>query len=281
MRTFPVLTGAFTISAHRRVALAATFGNGIFAYGGGETVKLSEAALQKTNQEIDAQGYAIIHDSDLEKLSKAARAEYVNYLLSSRIHPSRMPFDFRGLVHEPWRKLAIGSHIGLGDPYAQNLQSTYFAPEDSNFPSLSAIFRKMLGVRDQLMGLFQGFGNDPDRDGFWNACRIHHYPRGGGFMAMHRDTHFPNIIDEQLGKPFYQISVLLSRKLSHFVSGGGFVIDSQGKKIDLESRAGFGTMVIFDGRTPHGVDDVDLDQLIDFSKADGRLAAFVNLYKVL
>lgn len=242
---------------------------------------MSEAALLKTNQEIDAHGYAIIHDPEIEQLSKAGRAEYVNYLFSSRINPTRMPFDFRSLVHEPWRKLAIGSHIGLGDPYAQNLQSTYFDSEDSNFPGLSGIFKKMLRIRDQLMGLDEGFGNNPDRDGFWNACRIHHYPRGGGFMAMHKDTHFPNIIDAQLSKPFYQISVLLSRKLSHFHSGGGFLIDSQGNKVDLEIRAGFGAMVIFDGRTPHGVDDVDLDQLIDFSKADGRLAAFVNLYKVL
>ncbi len=39
-------------------------------------------------------------------------------------------------------------------------------------------------------------------------------------------------------------------------------------------------MVIFDGRTYHGVQEVDLDQIIDFSKPDGRIAAFVSLYAV-
>jgi hypothetical protein len=29
------------------------------------------------------------------------------------------------------------------------------------------------------------------------------------------------------------------------------------------------------------VEDVDLDQVIDFSRSDGRLAAFVNLYSVM
>jgi hypothetical protein len=45
-------------------------------------------------------------------------------------------------------------------------------------------------------------------------------------------------------------------------------------------EAGFGSWVIFDGWTYHGVDDVDLDLVIDFSRPDGRLAAFVNLYSV-
>jgi hypothetical protein len=100
-------------------------------------------------------------------------------------------------------------------------------------------------------------------------------------MAMHKDTHFPHIIDAQIGKPFYQVAVLLSRKHIDFVTGGGFVISNDKQKVDLETDGGFGAMVIFDGRTTHGVDDIDLDQIIDFSRFDGRLAAFVNLYSVL
>ena len=75
--------------------------------------------------------------------------------------------------------------------------------------------------------------------------------------------------------------VLLSRKNVDFVSGGGFVIDNQNNKIVLETEGGFGSLVLFDGRTYHGVEDVDLDQIIDFSRPNGRLAAFVNLYSVL
>ena len=89
------------------------------------------------------------------------------------------------------------------------------------------------------------------------------------------------MISSQIGKPFYQVSVLLSRKNVDFSTGGGFVIDNKNNKIDLETEGGFGSLVLFDGRTYHGVEDVDLDQVIDFSRPDGRLAAFVNLYSVM
>jgi hypothetical protein len=98
---------------------------------------------------------------------------------------------------------------------------------------------------------------------------------------MHKDTHFPQVMNAEIGKPFYQVCVLLSRKNVDFFAGGGVIIDNQQNKIDLETKGGFGALILFDGRTYHGVEDVDLDQVIDFSRADGRLAAFVNLYSVL
>jgi hypothetical protein len=244
-------------------------------------MELSTSEVEAIDVALDQDGYFVVRKSELSLLCESARGEYLRFLANSEIQPTRKSFDFRSLVRKPWRKLAIGSRIGLGDPYAQNLQSTYFDPRDASFPNLGDLFRKMLAIRNQLMKVPPHFGEDADRDRFWNACRIHHYPRGGGFMAKHRDTHFPQIIEEQLGKPFYQVSVLLSRKGEDFLTGGGFVEDRNGKKVDLEEEAGFGTMVIFDGRTYHGVDDVDLDQVIDFASWRGRLAAFVNLYAVL
>jgi hypothetical protein len=100
-------------------------------------------------------------------------------------------------------------------------------------------------------------------------------------MVTHRDTHFPQVINSQIAKPFYQICVLLSRKNEDFFSGGGVIYDGSKERVDLETRGGFGALVLFDGRTYHGVEDVDLDQVIDFSRPDGRLAAFVNLYSVM
>src|SRR6185312_14440020 len=235
----------------------------------------------KIDNALNSNGYLIIHDPELEQLSQKARAEYDRCLQASKLHATREKFHYSILAQEPWRKLAIGGSNGLGYQYAQNLQSIYFDANDKNYPALGALFGFMVKVRNRLMGVAPDFGSNPERDRFWNACRIHHYPRGGGFMATHRDTHFPHLIKEQLDKPFYQVSVLLSRKGEDFVSGGGIVQNRQGNTIDLEKAGGFGTMVIFDGRTPHGVDDVDLDQVIDFTSPSGRLAAFVNLYAVL
>jgi hypothetical protein len=234
--------------------------------------------LVRIDQELDTRGFIVIRDSDLDAVADAARAEYDRSMHALPLHAPREKFHYTALLDRPWRKAAIGSSNGVGDPYAQILQSIYFNANDTHYPALGRLFSFMISVRNRLMRLAPSFGSNPERDRFWNACRIHQYPRGGGFMAMHKDTHFPPIITSELGKPFCQVSVLLSRKNVDFFSGGGFVVDKGGKKIDLESEGGFGSLVLFDGRTFHGVEDVDLDQVIDFSRPDGRLAAFVSLY---
>jgi hypothetical protein len=235
----------------------------------------------KIDKVLNSSGYVIIHDAEIEQTSLKARAEYDRCLQASKLHATREKFHYGALANEPWRKLAIGSSNGLGDPYAQNLQSIYFDANDDRYPALGTLFGTMILIRNKLMGVAPSFGSAPERDRFWNACRVHHYPRGGGFMATHRDTHFPQIIDAQIGKPFYQVCVLLSRKNTDFFTGGGVIFDSNKEKIDLETTGGFGSLILFDGRTYHGVEDVDLDQVIDFSRPDGRLAAFVNLYSVM
>lgn len=230
------------------------------------------------DRELEAHGYLIIRDSSLERHCLAARTEYANCLQKCELHPTRQRFHYSDLSRGPWRKLAIGSSNGVGDPYAQNLSSIYFDLNDKDYPALGTLFSLMVLVRNRLMRVPPSFGSDPAQDRFWNACRIHHYPRGGGFMSIHKDTHFPQLIDSQIGKPFYQVCVLLSRKNVDFSSGGGVIIDKEKNKIDLEKEGGFGSLILFDGRTYHRVEDIDLDQVIDFSRADGRLAAFVNLY---
>jgi hypothetical protein len=237
--------------------------------------------LVRIDEELDLRGYVVISDSTIAAAADAARVDYDRGLHALPLHAPREKFHYSALLDQPWRKAAIGSSNGIGDPYAQNLQSIYFSASDPHYPALGRLFRFMIAIRNRLMRLDPSFGDNPERDRFWNACRIHQYPRGGGFMVMHKDTHFPQIIASQIGKPFYQVSVLLSRKNVDFFSGGGFVIDKGGRKIDLESEGGFGSLVLFDGRTYHGVEDVDLDQVIDFSRPDGRLAAFVNLYSAM
>lgn len=227
--------------------------------------------------ELNRQGYLIIKSAELKSRCEAARTEYETCLKTVRLHPPSEKFSYQQLLREPWRKLAIGSRNGIGNSIAQNLQSTYFAPNDRNYPALGALFYLMIAVRNRLTMMDTEFGNDPNRDGFWNACRIHHYPRGGGFMSLHRDEYFPDKLADK-NKPFLQMLVLLSRKSIDFVTGGGVLVSLNDRKIDMETEAGFGSMILYDGRTQHGVEDVDLDQIIDFSRADGRMAALVNLY---
>jgi hypothetical protein len=235
---------------------------------------------QVVDAELEKRGYLIVKDEAFSELCTAAHDEYYRYFQASTLHAPRDKFHYSDLIKDPWRKLTIGSGNGLGEAYAQNLQTTYFHLEDTNHPSLGSLFKMMTVLRNKLMGVSESFGSEPERDRFWDACRVHHYPRGGGFMAVHRDTYFPQIIDAQLGKPYYQICVLLSQKCVEFSTGGGIIIGNDDAKVDLETAGGFGSLILFDGRVRHAVEDVDLDKVIDFNRADGRLAAFVNLYAV-
>jgi hypothetical protein len=70
----------------------------------------------------------------------------------------------------------------------------------------------------------------------------------------------------------------LSLKGRDFSNGGGIVITRQGERLNTDDLAGLGSIVVFDGRTPHGVEDVDPHAILDFNDAGGRLAAFANLY---
>jgi hypothetical protein len=231
-------------------------------------------------EKLSMLGYCLLSDAETKDIATHARAEYLASMKLCEINAPRTKMNPLDLSERPWRKLAIGSSNGLGEPYAQLLQTTYFGEFSSQYPHLRNLFSKMTKMRNEALGIIDDFGSVPSRDGFWNACRIHHYPRGGGFMMAHRDTHFPKVL-ETAGHPFLQLMVILSERGRDFHGGGGFIMDRNGEKIYFESLESFGDAVFFDGDIVHGVEDVDGDQVIDFASPSGRIAAFVNLYQVL
>lgn len=223
-------------------------------------------------------GFAIYSDSNLTTLGNSARAEYLLAFHKLKIHSPREKFHYSSLDREPWRKFAISSANGVGEPYAQFLQTTYFSEADASNPALNSAFKFLISFRNQMLGLKVDFGSNPKEDGFWNACRVHHYPKGGGFMVEHRDTHFPKVLDSNQ-IPFLQVMMILSTKGSDFFEGGNYIRNRNGEQIYPEDLAGIGSIVMFDGGITHGVQDVDPDEILDFSQPLGRIAAFVNLYE--
>jgi hypothetical protein len=231
--------------------------------------------VKAIDQELETTGYVILKPPGFYELIKAARADYDKAFKICDLQPPKKKFHYLDLPKNPWRKQAIGSKNGVGEAYAQILQTIYFDINQTAYPALKTLFKLMALLRNQLMRVADDFADNPEKDRFWNACRVHHYPQGGGFMMTHHDTYFP----VQLGDlPFYQILVPLSEKGKDFSEGGGIVINKNGVKINTDELGGMGSMVIFDGRIQHGVDDVDPHEIMDFKSNKGRLAAFVGLY---
>ena len=235
-----------------------------------------EIDTRLVEREVSAIGMSTVRPAgNFVELCEAARADYLAAFNTTSIQPPKKPFRPSDLAAGPWRKCAIGSKNGVGEPYAQLLQTIYFDPAGAGHPSLNALFKIMIELRNQLMHVAHDFGGDPGRDGYWNACRVHHYPRGGGFMMNHCDTYFPVKLGDL---PFYQVMAPLSVKGRDFLEGGGILVTRQGERLNTDEVAGIGSLIVFDARIQHGVDDVDPREVMRFDDEGGRVAAFANLY---
>lgn len=171
--------------------------------------------IDEIRYQIQSNGFAVEVDSEIVQMAQGARAEYLKAMPSLPVHPPRERLSHRNLEHHPWRKFTIGSANGVGESYAQMLQTTYFHERNVGTPNLNALFGVLISLRNRILGIGTDFGLNPDRDDFWNACRIHHYPRGGSFMVEHNDTHFPQVL-ASADVPFLQVMVLLSTRESIF-----------------------------------------------------------------
>src|SRR5262249_30275086 len=95
---------------------------------------------EEIDLQLDKHGYFVIKDPEIASACLVARAEYESCLQMATLHAPRERFHYSSLSKGPWRKLAIGSSNGIGDPYAQNLQTVYFDVNDMNYPALGSLF---------------------------------------------------------------------------------------------------------------------------------------------
>ena len=247
---------------------------GPFSWTGERSLVLNIGGIR---DQIQSTGFVVEVESEIVQMVQGARAEYFIAMLALPVHAPRERFSPKKSEHHPWRKFTVGSANGVGESYAQMLQTTYFHERNVGTPYLTALFGVLICLRNRILGIGEDFGSRPDRDDFWNACRIHHYPRGGSFMVEHNDTHFPQVL-ASADVPSLQVMALLSTKGVDFQTGGSFVVNREGNRTYLEDGCRLDAVVMFDGSIRHGVEDVDPDQVLDFNLSSGGIAAFVNLY---
>lgn len=184
-------------------------------------------------------------------------------------------------VQQNFQKLSIGCARGkhhLGS-YGRLLRVFFNPLWQEDIYQMHDIFRQLIAVRNKLTGKPINFASDTIEEGLWTAARIHQYPVGGGFIQGHRDR-TQAAVANQAQLNYYQVFAILSQKGEDFDSGGGF-IEHQGKRIIIDDYISPGDIVIYDGSTLHGVEDIDPHKVLDLDTVSGRLSAFVSLYKNL
>lgn len=185
-----------------------------------------------------------------------------------------------GVLMNNYRKLALGGVQQFGTYRPRVMRTVYNPIWAPDIFGLRETFKKMAEFRNCLYDLPPDFAITKVQDGLWTAARIHHYPSGGGFLIQHRDTVVPKVHEGEGLPGYYQLVLVLSKKGFDFESGGGYV--SRGtERYFYEEDADYGDLVIYDGRTTHGVEEVDPQKPFLQSNPAGRMAGFVTLYRSL
>lgn len=184
-------------------------------------------------------------------------------------------------VRTNFQKLQIGANSGadtrrtLGR-FLRILYNPIFAADVYGLRESFAITARF---RNRLYGLPEDFAVEGTDDGFFTCARIHQYPQGGGFMVPHRDL-FSRLVTEKSDLGYFQIFFLLTEKGTDYAEGGGYV-EIDDRRVLFEDHAAAGDIVIYDGRTMHGVADVDPLLPLDLDTFGGRAAGFVSLFRHL
>jgi hypothetical protein len=181
-------------------------------------------------------------------------------------------------VQRNFQKLQVGANSGIGTTrtlgrFMRTLFNPIFADD---IYGMREHFVRLARFRNRLCELPEAHAVYGSEDGFFTCARLHQYPRGGGFMVPHRDV-FARIAVEEKGTPYYQCFVLLSEKGEHYHEGGAYINTPQGR-LEYEADCKVGDVIVYDGKTVHGVADIDPLEALDLAHFGGRVAAFASLF---
>ncbi len=221
-------------------------------------------------------GFCCVRGLILEDEVRASRRKFDALFDSSQDKPGagESPED----IQRNFQKLRVGV-----SPYKSEnsrLVRTFYNPLwEEDIYELHKPFRKMIHLRNHLLGKPAEFASDNVEGGLWTAARLQHYPPGGGFMSAHRDELTIDVVKEERMN-YLQLLLILSKKGEDYQSGGGFILRDN-KFIDIEDQTRLGDIILYDGSTVHGVDTIDPLQVLDLNTSSGRLVGFVTLYRDL
>ena len=186
------------------------------------------------------------------------------------------PADAAALMGN-YQKLFVGGTAGVNaTPRFLRMFYNPLAAEDKF--GFHDLFRRLVRFRNRLYELPEEFTLNGVENGYWSATRINHYPRGGGFMASHDDGVTAAVAQKMGLNQYFQVVLILSRQGVDFTTGGAFV-EIDGKQVFYERECEPGDVMIYDGRTKHGVQEIDAMEPLDMETLRGRCAAFATLFK--
>ena len=204
--------------------------------------------------------------------------------IASRFDPSNdrrhNPAD-ADAVRRNFQKLQIGANSGVGSRrtlgrFMRVLYNPIFA-EDIH--GMRQAFISLARFRNRLYSLPIDHAVAGTDDGYWTCSRLLQYPRGGGFIVPHRDM-YAQVATQDAGLGYFQPLLFLTEKGRSFSEGGAY-IDIGDERFEYEQFCRAGDVVVYDGRSVHGVADIDPLSDLDLQRFTGRVVGLASLFKLL
>ena len=239
----------------------------------------SQIPLAEFNKAMERNSFACIRG-----IVSPEEIEISLKLLASRFSKKN---DHPGVGQSPdrvrtnFQKLNIGGESRSRSNDDARLFRAFYNPIwEEDIYNMRDVFIRLAKVRNVIAGLPLDFATtEIEPNGLWTAARIHQYPTGGGFFRKHTDYVTSGITDKATAE-YYQLILTMTTKGKDFRDGGAFV-EKDGERIMLEDYFGLGDILAYDGRTVHGVEDIDPHLPLDLDTLNGRIGAFATLFKVM
>ena len=239
--------------------------------------RLEDLSIEELYTYIDEYNYVCIKGLfDVSRL-KHSIAKLRSLYSANNDNPSIG--EERHEIRNNFQKLTLGGASLRYNNYARFFRTFYNPTWADDIYGMRSVFKDLIRLRNKIYDIDQDFAISKIEDnGLWSATRIHQYPSGGGFFCVHRDTTLLDVAKEKKSN-FYQIILNLNQKGVDYNSGGAFV-DNDQYRFMVEDQCEIGDVLVYDGRTLHGVEEVDPNSVINMNNINGRLVAMASLYKV-
>lgn len=235
-----------------------------------------DAPADDINAALDAHGFVRICGLVSRDDVLAAREKLKAGFSAADDHPGLN--DKPGSVMRNYQKISVGGASRNWSYRPRFVRVIYNPLWEDDVYGMHGVFRRIAQLRNVLQDKPLDYAIDKVEDNLWTAARIHHYPRGGGFLVGHVDNVNPKVVGDMGHKQYHQLLCLMTKRGEDFEEGGGF-IEIDGERLIFEDHCELGDIMIYNGLIHHGVAEVDPHELPDVTGLSGRFAAFASLYK--
>ncbi len=149
---------------------------------------------------------------------------------------------------------------------------------EKNIYGMRDIFKKLIVLRNLLYGINEKYCLEEPEGGVFSCSRIHQFPKGGGFLQLHRDKDAETSSKNAGLSTYLNPLIIFDKKGEDFKTGGG-IIKYNDEIIFYEDTLEPGDLVIYNGKTEHGVYNIDQEEILNLKNFNGRSSILASLFK--